>query len=139
MKTVKTNSKDLMVVEVPEDAYDFKIEVDFLFYRDNKTSIWNEGTPINIPDGKYKILNKLSEVSEEECKRFVESYIEEVGWSFRPETIIPTITLYCNYKIKKPIPIAMLCNTAKESLISLLQSNRVDCSNLSKILLIEKL
>ena len=120
MKTIKTQSNSILAIEVPDDAYDFKIEVDYLIYRDNKTSIWNEGTPIQIPENS-KILGKLSELEDEEFERFVEhskkSLTNENTWR--------------DYRFDEWEE----CFDVKESFISLLQSNGIDTSK--ELLIIE--
>ena len=130
MKTIKTAGKDLITIEVPGDAYDFKLTQ----YKQH--TVLNYTYKINgnianvaINDGEFnvilnnaKILGKLSELSEEECSRFV------ANWRIDG--------LYQNYKIISQYEEYMF-KTARESLISLLQSNGVDTSK--TILIIERI
>lgn len=120
MTTIKThNNIELIVIEVPEDAYDFHIwGNDVLSYTEKSTD-----TNHNIASFKNcKILGKLLELSEEECSRFVEFYETE--------------KIYKNYI--GFLDQAWDCgNSAKESFISLLQSQGVDTSK--HLLLIEKI
>ena len=143
MKTIDTISGKVLVVEVPEK--DISIpeiplnKIQFGLHNGENPFVnfyTNWGTEkhlgirhiynVILPKGNYKILGKLSEISEEDCERFVlggfcstngcniyKDYIKETSWS--------------GFEI------------AKESLISLLQSNGIDTSKESEILLIEVL
>ena len=97
-------NNNLLVVEVPETS-DIEETIDNL----------------NL-SGNNKYLGKLSEISEEDCKRFVENKIRK----------------YYNYSVFQQLE-ELMCDTAKESLISLLQANDIDTSNEDKILIIEVL
>ena len=127
MKKLKTQSNDLIIVEVPEDAYDFKIEVDYLIYRDNKTSIWNEGTPIQIPDNS-KILGKLSELEDNELERFCHKMVQNDP----PDQEIKFRGNWYNY-----LDYNKYESSPKQSFISLLQSNGTDINK--ELLVIEVL
>lgn len=140
MKTIQTQSKELIVVEVPEDAYDLSIH--HLNEEDDNTGenytvlrCFHSGiTTFELSENKHidcKILGKLSELSEEECSRFV------------IKGGIGTYKDYC-YNLGKIDKIGvfgalleMKFKTAKESLISLLQSHGVDTTK--NLLLIEKI
>lgn len=113
---------NLIVVEVPDDAYDFKIwrtgitmDRSGVYYvickpRNERVAKFSEKENIEI-------LGTLSDLSEEECSRFVSK-----GYS-----------KYKNYKEIYEYNF----ETAKESLISLLQSDGVDTTK--NLLIIEKL
>ena len=122
---------NLIVVEVPEDAYNFRFCIDGTLFYDTTSKKHNSLFNIikYFDHVKCKILGKLSELSEDVCSRFVENL------NFLETGISNAEQLYKCYFETVGYPII----TAKESLTSLLQSNGVDCSNLSKILLIEKL
>ena len=130
MIKIKTNSNDLIIVEIPEDAYGFEITryctSKFLYYK--KPFITDIKEDMFLPssifidilnkDENVKILGKLSELSEDECSRFVEfgrnnnglgNCLYEGYFNYIP-----------NIGIKYPFI------TARESLISLLQSNGID-------------
>lgn len=131
MKTIKTQNKELIVVEVPEDAYDFILQnrlVTCILYTDNEKSdnIIRFDEILNC-----EILGKLSELPEEECSRFVEK-IEKPA-QYRSEFPNGKIPYYKSYTD------GYYYSKAKESLISLLQANGVDTSNQNTILLIEKI
>lgn len=107
MKTIIANGNELIVVEVPDDATKIHIKefVDSGIYWTN-----NKGHCDSIR-GKfygYKLIS-LRDITESECERFVKYYSE--------------LYLYLDYTGK-----ITGCNTAKESLISLLQSNGIDTS-----------
>ena len=119
MKKIKTAGNDIIVAEVPEDAIDYKISgTNYLCYyiEDN----WEVEVP-RLQDN-WKILGKLSELSEEDCSKFVEQ-LSFMGK--KSDKWLCYSTLAC------------VKNTAKESLISLLQSNGIDTNN--NLLLIEVL
>ena len=129
-KEIETENGRILVIEVPEDAYDF--ELDYVNY--TPQVFVNYGTkkgtldfPLtdgnNLDNLKFKILGKLSELSEEECSRFVEFYKSE--------------KVYRNYV--GLLDQAWDCgNSAKKSLISLLQSHKINVTDLNTILLIQK-
>ena len=132
MKQIQTIGNSLIVVKVPEDAYDFGFmkHNNSLFYwlTSNKTISEGNGDMIrmDLSIENLKILGKLSELSEENCSKFVHKMIgnnpSEQEIKFRGK--------YYNY-----LDYTIYCLTAKESLISLLQSNRVDTNK--NLLLIE--
>ncbi len=131
---------NLILEYVPEDAYDFKLT------NYKKHTVLNYSYKINnnianvgINDGEFnvilneaKILDKLSELSEEECQKFV-----KVDYPFDGQYI----KMYKNYSSVplEPWGINTFFKTPKESLISLLQSHGIDTSKPNTILLIEKL
>lgn len=119
MKPIKTVGNSILVVEIPEntDYYDwldnkiirFKCGYDYVDVAvDNLTDVF-----------KYAILGKLSELSEEECGRFVYYFEDEDLWM----------------SYNKSQPYKPYKNTAKKSLISLLQSNKIDTSK--ELLIVE--
>ena len=133
---------NLIVVEVPEDAYDFEISMfDTVRAKNIKDKLIRicDLDPDNTFEKNCRILGKLSELSEEECKRFV-SRFQSVMWklpdvyfdflNFKYENLMEEIR---NYSVNILFPF----ETAKESLISLLQSNGIDTSK--NLLIIEVL
>lgn len=154
MQQIKThNNIELICIEVPEDAWGFQfisIDYDFSFvlkdYAFLKNSLYynldlnapiSEGimefVKLEIPVSELKILGKLSELSEEECSRLVEFF-----QSSRTNKIY-----YKNYVSSKEkndnIAFSSYKGDVKDSLISLLQSQGIDTSNLNTLLLIEKM
>ena len=135
MKEIQTNNGViLLVMEVPEAAYDFEIDIInyfpqiFYSYYTNKGILDFPLTDSNSSNKEsFKILGKLSQISEEDCKRFVNQH--------------PATLFYFNYRYKNLNEVFAIHYEliAKESFISLLQSNDIDVSNEEKILLIEKL
>lgn len=128
-KIIKTQNNELIVVEVPEDACKFIKDNDeichYIMYSVNVTETSEDviaTTDLEF-DFDFKILGKLSELSEEECDRFVVKVMNNQH--------------YQNYNYKNIVD--RWVKTAKASLISLLQANGVDCSNLNTLLLIEKI
>ena len=114
MKTIKTQNKELIVVEVPD------IE---LYSNTNERLFWDYYKKDN-PDNnqEYLILGKLSELSEEECGRLVKSKPHRHS----------DYDLYYNYKLN-----LYSFGSSKESLISLLQSEDVDTNK--NLLIVEVL
>lgn len=108
MKTIKTQSNSIIVVEVPEDS-DVEEIIDNL----------------NL-SGDNKYLGKLSELIDEDCEEFVE--------------LLPS-NMYKNYKWPEDkvrlTGIQPINATAKQSFISLLQSNGIDTGK--ELLIIEVL
>lgn len=131
MKQIKTAGKDLIVVEVPEDCkYNIGISTDYKVFGDtNNSSNWTEFS-IQLPDGEYKILGVLSELSEEDSDSFVFEYSSKTNTfdksGFQNYLYTSSVWSFSKFKF-----------TAKESLISLLQSNNIDTSK--ELLLIEVL
>lgn len=137
MKTIKTQNKEFIVIKVPEDAYDFDIIISKSKHPLNNRLEYKIPAPIGqtkwgwydkslrLKTGNHKILGKLLELSEEECSRFVEFLFYN------------SINMFKNYKY--PVTTSYPFLSAKESLISLLQSEGVDTSNPRTILLIEKI
>lgn len=115
MKTINANGNELIVVEVSDDAYDFNFgEMDnghnIIDYSvKSKESKYSISNSLFYHNHKWIILCLLRDITESECERFVKYYSE--------------LYLYLDYTGK-----ITGCNTAKESLISLLQSNGIDTS-----------
>ena len=114
---------NLIVVEVPESALDDRW---FIVFNDklNSFQVEFQTNTDNIyvdlkKDKDCYILDKLSEISEKECSRFVE---------YKKHPVF-TYNVYRKYQNS-------WCNSAKESLIGLLQSHGVDTDK--NLLLIEK-
>lgn len=132
MKTIQTKSGKLIVVDVPDDATCPKIVFDDSVKYYSKDSSLADGNArlacykrIGSGNDKYKILGVLSELSEEQCGRIIG-------------------TPLCKYEVSKgfkiiwiPVPNFDYKWTAQQSLISFLQSNKVNASK--NLLLIEVL
>lgn len=129
MPTIQTQNKELLVVEVPEDALEDRWFIVYNVKR-NSFSVEFQTNKDNIyvdlkTDKDCYILGKLSELSEEECSRFV-----EFAKHFYKDYL-------CKYNVDLGLQYKL--TDAKESLISLLQSHGVNTENQNTLLLIEKL
>ena len=137
MKQIKTKSKDIICVEVPEDTTWWSIienklgnfitkELDlpqqFLQYGKSSNifgSQWNNQVYYNpdnfyLPKGKWEILGKLYELTDKDCEEFV----EKMPFSFSDRYLLYIPYLYSPEHTK----------SAKESFMSLLQSEGIDTS-----------
>lgn len=130
MTTIKThNNIELIALEVPENINKFWIHFESIsgetrvVQDTNGLTTWDLCLEEGLHLDKYKILGKLSEISEEECERFVVKVMNNQH--------------YQNYNYKSIVD--RWVKTAKESFISLLQSNGIDTNNQNTLLLIEKL
>lgn len=114
MKTLKTESGEILVVGVPKDAYEFRFSLKkegHLIYRQGKL----RADFIQL-DKNYEIIGKLSELTDEDCEEFVENDGDSLGaW-------------YKNYanKIDNKPPYSL--ETPKKSFLSLLQFEGIDTS-----------
>lgn len=131
MKEINLPSGNYLFIEIPDDAYDFKIEIDYLICRDDKTSIWNEGTPIKIPEN-CEIISTTKDITEEQAESIVDKPLIEKA--FRPigsTLTYPSNKVWNRYKysehFKEVVGTWMtdVCG-AKESLQSLIQANELD-------------
>lgn len=113
---IVNNNIELLVVEVPDDAYDFILD----YSKDYGCCIHyiinpREADSFTEPFGKfidnYKILNKLSDISETDCERLVKVWHSMTSGNKFYENYISSTEEF---------------STAKESLISLLQSEGFD-------------
>ena len=146
MTTIKTyNDKTIIAIKVPEDAYDFEWKcLDYwrnwklVYFLKNEPRVYNRSlyyfdSKIPFIDKKKlpKILGKLSELSEEECERFVFKYSANANTYDKNgfKNYLYTSSVWSFNKFK---------STAKDSLISLLEANGVNTSNPNTLLLIEK-
>lgn len=124
MKTIKTNNNDLILIELTKDVfyYDWiKVEEGICFYtEDINDRIHKYLLPKEIQNiNQINILGKLSELTDEELENFCYYFEDEDIWM--------------NYN--KTPPYIPYRDTAKQSFISLLQSEGMDTSK--EILLIE--
>ena len=130
MKQLQTEGNDIIVIEVPKDAYNYRFYINGALLYDTISK--KDNTLFNIMEHfnhiKCKILGKLSELTEEECSKFVHKMIGNNP----PEQEIKFRGKYYNY-----LDYTIYCLTAKDSFISLLQSNEIDTNN--NLLLIEVL
>lgn len=123
MKQIKTKSGEIICVEVPEDvdlstlSYSTSQDLHLLTTDGKDVDVYCE----NIPD--IKILGKLSELTNKDCEEFCYYFEDEDIWM--------------NYNKTQPyIPYK---DTAKESIIYLLQSEGIDTSNKDRLLIIKLL
>lgn len=146
LKQIDTINGTIIVVEVPEDAYDFFIHISSIMGRtvENKLTTFYKEDCFDLPNCwqmTYKILGKLSELSEEECTKFVE--FKNISSPCQCEICGYDVDCYRDYVNQtdddwENNPVADRLHTAKESFISLLQSHGVDISK-NNILILEKL
>ncbi|MGV8961953.1 MAG: hypothetical protein ACOH2V_01050 [Candidatus Saccharimonadaceae bacterium] len=120
---------DLLVIEVPEDAHDFsnKVISNRIDYATgyNEVQILKSQTLSGYWDETLKILGLVNELTEKSCERFVKLTNTGLYISY----------LWADDKVKD-MGIQPLLGTAKESFLSLLESNKIDTSK--NLLLIER-
>lgn len=130
MKTIKTQSNSILVVEVPEGAKKYEyIE----YYKKYVDHVMNFRDYIVFKDSNpycSVILGKLSELENEELEKFVENDYDGAYFGGFWEYTGPK-----NYTAKGTD--WKICNSTKESFISLLQSNEIDTSK--ELLILETL
>ena len=126
MKQIKTNSKDIIVVEVPENSFNHELFYDggtntgIMF--EPRLEEYLQLQSIKFPissDIKTKILGKLSELKDKDLERFVEKIFEGTD-----QEMYQSYYYHDSYEI-----------TPKQSFISLLQSNGIDTNQ--ELLIIE--
>lgn len=107
MKKIETKNGKLLVIKVSKDMkyYEWK---DIL----PKFISFEEGACLESP---HFPIGKLSELTDEDCKKFVELTNSGLYKSY----------IWNNFKIKET-GIQSLCYSAKQSFISLLQSKGID-------------
>ncbi len=115
MTTIHNNGKTIVAVPVPEDVKGITVydntPAPTLRYLELSTMLVQI---VNLPEGNWTILGKLSELSDKDCEPLIENW----NSAFDDKTKI-----YENYYG------VFKCNTAKESFISLLKANGVDINN----------
>ena len=140
MNKLTTHKGDtLLLIEVPLDAYDFKVEVSV----DNLDLVYKELSQLKITNYQQtsqviknstqnsiiELIGTTSTLTDKDVEPFVESYSQSIGWRLDGNNKkLPKMKLYTNYMVKKPIPITFLKETALESWNSFLQHNRIDLS-----------
>ena len=111
MKEIQTNGITILLVEVPEDAREFKIENGLLLF---KADFIPFGIVI-LPSGQCQILGKSTELSEEQMKEILPIYEGAIR----------------GYRIYTQRP-DLLTKDIQESYLSLLEANGiVDRNNLA--------
>jgi hypothetical protein len=124
-----TKINNLIVIEVPEKISKFWIHFESISGETrisedtNGLTAWDLCLEKGLHLDKYKILGKLSELSEEECEKHIQVLKGLGEWIF--------------YDYIDNSPNGFM--TAKESLISLLQSHGINTDNPNQILLIKKI
>lgn len=113
MKEIQTNGITILLVEVPEDAREFKIENGLLLF---KADFIPFGIVI-LPQGQYQILGKSTELSEEQMKG--------ICW----QVSFGNYTGYKNYNQAKCSDFRDIVessfSTVQESYLSLLEANGI--------------
>lgn len=121
MKTINANGNELIVVEVPDDANGFNVTGLAIYFNSNnwdgkrtKTSECRGYISLDndSKEHEFLIIGLLRYLTESDCERLVEKVNSDSG-------------IYRNYQV---ITFVVGFKTAKESLISLLQSHGIDTS-----------
>ena len=107
MKEVTTNNQTILLVEVPEDASDFRIDYASIIVLSWATT--NENGSIELSSGKWVILGKSTELSEEQMKEILPIYEGAIR----------------GYRIYTQRP-DLLTKDIQESYLSLLEANGID-------------
>lgn len=125
VKQIKTKAEDILVVEVPKSTLDIHINYNNGSFSINNTVIAKFGLGDSLI-----ILGRLSELSDEQCKELVETFnnpctryhgkFYDYSQKYRTHTISDD-----------------LVDTAKESFITLLQSEGIDINNKNELLIIK--
>jgi hypothetical protein len=105
MKEIKTNGIEVLFVEVPEDAYNFRLKNGYIWYDDKNF----KDCCMLEPSGKWVILGKSTELSEEQMKEICEKTGRKI---FRDYNM--------NY-----MGVPMSVFTVQESYLSLLEANGI--------------
>ena len=124
MKEIQTNGITLLLVEVPEDASDFRIDYASIIVLSWATT--NENGSIELSSGKWVILGKSTELSEEQMK--------EICW----QVSFGNYTGYKNYNQAKCSDFRDIVessfSTVQESYLSLLEANGIDNNKIHLVL-----
>lgn len=96
----------LLIVPIPKEADDFRI----IHGLTRLAYFFPEYKRVDIPKGKFRIVGKLSKLTEEQCNDLVEGYGPHNGWH--------------NYLASSQY-MELLKKTAYDSFISLLKSNNL--------------
>lgn len=109
-KLIETlKAKILIIGGLPEDAREIEARPTLLRYVINNYIKFIE---VFMPPGKWHPVGFLKDISEEEANGLVECL-----------TPGHFISLWMNYKYDKPLPVGFTCNTAAESMHSLVEAN----------------
>lgn len=122
MKQITTTKGTFLFVQVPDGAYEFSTEIDFMedwyqiiYHRDiddEESGFYGECYQDNIelPQGNWQFINTCKDISEEQAKEVVDESIHT--------------GLFGHYV--KGIPLNTYCyKTASEAFQSLLQANEI--------------
>jgi len=121
MKTIKTQSSNLIVVEITKDQ-------DIMFDNvDGRILSYLRHENKNV-----EYIGRLSELTDKDCEEFIDKMYINYG------TTNPIHFEYNNYNKPKKNTLHLACNTAKESFISLLQSNGVETNGKEYLIIKEK-
>jgi hypothetical protein len=125
MQEIPLNNKEYLLVEVPDDATDFRYDSWFTRYINHSKG----GIKLDV---NTKIIGKISDILKDEdiCKGLVESKRIKESWNSSMTTV------YLNYIPKEDL-IGIYCQQATDSFLSYLQSINLDL--IKSWLLIQKL
>ena len=146
MKEIKTINGTILAINVPEEISKFWIHFESISGETrvaqdtNGLTTWDLCLEKGLHLDKYKILGKLSELSEEECKKFI--VFDDWSDDYEPHKYKGCFSNYLNFDENEEVinyDEKVGFDAAKESLISLLQSQGVDTKNENTLLLIRKL
>jgi len=124
MKEIQTNGITLLLVEVPEDATDFR--VDYASYTVLSWATTNENGSIELSSGKWVILGRSTELSEEQMKEICEPLFtkEEINdGRYHYELDLKPMP-YKSYTWPES-GLYSSCDTVQESYLSLLEANGI--------------
>jgi len=125
MKQIKIESGNILIIEIPEKIETCEYMEYYKKYIDSAMSLKDFKNFYNNDPYASIILGKLSELSEKECRDFVD-------YSIKGLTNEDTWRDY-NFDEWEE------CFSAKESFLSLLQSEKIDTTNEDKLLIIKLL
>ena len=122
MKTIQTKSGEVLLVKVPENAYEFRLLKSYIAYKYCETEEVVHVKNYSINSKEFICIGKFSELKDEGFEEFVE-------WSEFDEGV----KQYFN-----DIQDCWNCKSAKESFQSLCKSQGIE-DDLSNYLIIKKL
>lgn len=142
IKEVKTNKGRFLFIEITKDILDYKIQYEdkysSMYIRSmllpdnnpyNKTQTYDDWhfymclleTSRSKPTPEFEKIGTTKDLNDETLEKIVEKFEQKIGWRVDGDVSkLNSIKLYQNYKMSPPVPVTFLCNTATESLKSLI-------------------
>jgi hypothetical protein len=124
-----TSKGEYVVVEVPKGSFNCWVKCGLQIRNllcsvpTNEPNRITTNVELLLSGINYTFICTTDNISEEVAASIVEIYEQVVGWRLDGDlSKMSKLILFCNYNVKIPTPVSMLCDTALDSFKSLLQS-----------------